>query len=145
MSERRGEIKLGAFKTQNARVLLVDDNPVNLTVAEGMLRKYDIAVVTAINGKEGVDKIQQEDFDIAFFDHMMPVMDGVEAAAAIRALGGRYETIPIIALTANALAGVEKMFLDAGMSGFLAKPIIIKELHYILLDFLPSEKVVHVI
>jgi len=138
---RENEIKLGAFKTENVRVLLVDDNPLNLTVAEGMLRQYDISVDTASNGKEGFDKIQTADYDIAFFDHMMPVMDGIEAAVAIRALGGKFESIPIVALTANAMSDAQKLFFEAGMSGFLSKPIIVKDLHNTLLKFLPEEKI----
>ena len=140
--ERRDDVKFNAFKTKNARVLVVDDNPVNLTVAAGMLRHYGIEVITALNGKEGLDRIQEEEFDAAFFDHMMPVMDGVEAAAAIRALGGRFETIPIIALSANAMPGVEKMFLDAGMNAYLSKPVMMKDLHRTLLNFLPPEKII---
>jgi len=135
------EVRLGAFKTEGARALLVDDNPVNLTVAEGMLRKYGITVATALNGMEGVHKIQRDDFDIAFLDHMMPVMDGVEAAAAIRALGGKFKALPLIALTANAMPDAQRMFKEAGMDGFIAKPIIVKELHNTLLRFLPEEKV----
>jgi len=139
--ERDDEVRLGDFKTENVRALLVDDNPVNLTVAEGMLRRYNISVATALNGKEGLHKIQRDDFDIAFLDHMMPVMDGVEAAVAIRALGGRFSTLPLIALTANAMSDAQKMFKEAGMDGFIAKPIIVKELHNTLLKFLPEEKV----
>jgi len=134
-------VRLGAFKTRNVRALLVDDNPVNLTVAEGMLRRYDIKVATALNGREGLYKIQRDDYDIAFLDHMMPVMDGVEAAVAIRALGGRFKDLPLIALTANAMSDAQKMFKEAGMDGFIAKPIIVKELHNTLLKFLPEEKV----
>lgn len=141
--ERRKEARLGDFQTKDVHVLLVDDNPVNLAVAEGMLRQYGISVSTASNGKEGLDKIKAESFDIAFFDHMMPVMDGIEAVAAIRSLGGRFAKIPIIALTANALSGVEKVFLEAGMSGFLPKPIIVSQLHKILLEYLPEKKVLH--
>ncbi|MCL2078557.1 MAG: ATP-binding protein [Oscillospiraceae bacterium] len=141
-ADRRKEARLGDFKTENARVLLVDDNPVNLSVADGMLRQYGITVITAQNGREGLEKIQKEDFDMAFFDHMMPIMDGCEAAKAIRALGGRFETVPIVALSANAMSGIEKMFIEAGMNAFLSKPIIVKELHKILLKFLPEEKVV---
>jgi len=139
---KENEIKLGEFKTVNVRVLLVDDNPLNLTVAEGMLRQYGIDVHTALNGKEGYDKIQTDEYDIAFFDHMMPVMDGIEAAAAVRALGGKFADIPIVALTANAMSDAQKLFFEAGMSGFLSKPIIVKELHNTLLKFLPEEKII---
>jgi CheY-like chemotaxis protein len=139
---RKSEIRLGAFQTKGVRALLVDDSLLNLTVAEGLLRKYGMEVVLAYDGQEGLDKITSEDFDIAFFDHMMPVMDGVEAAMAIRALGGKSETLPIVALTANAMSGSEDLFLEAGMDAFLAKPIIIKELHHILLKLLPPEKII---
>jgi CheY-like chemotaxis protein len=138
----REEITLGAFQTKDVLVLLVDDNPVNLLVAEGMLRQYGISVETAANGLEGLEKIQEKEYDAAFFDHMMPVMDGVEAVSHIRALGGRYARMPIVALTANVLAGADKVFYEAGMDGVLAKPIIIRELHRTLIQFLPPEKII---
>jgi PAS domain S-box-containing protein len=108
-----------------ARVLVVDDFPVNLDVAAGMLRKYKMQVDCVMSGQETVDLISAGEpvYDAIFMDHMMPGMDGLEATLKIRALDTEYaRKIPIIALTANAVAGNEQMFLENGFSEFLPKP-----------------------
>jgi PAS domain S-box-containing protein len=108
-----------------ARALVVDDFAVNLDVAAGMLRKYKMQVDCVTNGQDAVDRISAGEpvYDAIFMDHMMPGMDGMETAKAIRALGTKYaEKIPVIALTANAVAGNEQMFLDNGFNAFLSKP-----------------------
>jgi CheY-like chemotaxis protein len=109
-----------------ARVLVVDDFPTNLDVATGMLRKYKMQVDCVTNGRDAIKYIDVKKpiYDAIFMDHMMPEMDGVEATAAIRALGADYaKNIPIIALTANAVSGNEQMFLDSGFNAYLSKPI----------------------
>jgi PAS domain S-box-containing protein len=108
-----------------ASVLVVDDLPTNLDVAAGMLRKYKMRVECVTSGQEAVNRIAAGEplYDAIFMDHMMPGMDGIEATIAIRALGTKYsENIPIIALTANVVAGNEQMFLDNGFNAFLPKP-----------------------
>jgi CheY-like chemotaxis protein len=108
-----------------AKVLLVDDLPTNLDVAAGMLRKYKMQVDCVTSGQDAIDHISagEPHYDAVFMDHMMPGMDGVEATALIRALGTNYaENVPVIALTANAVAGNEQMFLDKGFNAFLPKP-----------------------
>ncbi|MDR0322227.1 MAG: response regulator [Treponema sp.] len=108
-----------------ARVLVVDDFQTNLDVAAGMLRKYKIQVDCASSGQEAVNLIVSRTpvYDTIFMDHMMPGMDGVETAKMIRELGTKYaQNIPIIALTANAVAGSEQMFLNNGFNDFLPKP-----------------------
>jgi CheY-like chemotaxis protein len=142
LNERSKEgVQLGAFKTKGVKVLLVDDKPVNLTVAEGLLKQYGIAAVTASGGREAIDLARSGDFDMIFMDHMMPDIDGIEATKAIRGLGGRFLNIPVIALSANAVSGAKDLFLEAGMDDFLSKPIIIGDLHRMLLKFIPPEKV----
>jgi PAS domain S-box-containing protein len=114
-----------------AKVLVVDDMQSNLDVAASMLRKYKMLVDCVLSGRDAIEKIKLEEpvYDAIFMDHMMPEMDGVETAAVIRALGTRYaQTIPIIALTANAIAGNEQMFLENGFQAFLPKPINIVSL-----------------
>ena len=109
-----------------ARVLVVDDFPTNLDVASGMLRKYKMQVDCAGSGQAALDMIGKGDvvYDAVFMDHMMPGMDGIETTQRIRAMESDYaKTIPIISLTANALAGNEKMFLEKGFNAFLSKPI----------------------
>jgi PAS domain S-box-containing protein len=117
--------KLARADLSHVRVLVVDDSPANLDVAAGMLRKYKMRVDCVTRGRVAVDLIAAGSpvYDAIFMDHMMPVMDGLEATALIRALGTSYaERIPIIALTANAVAGIERMFLDNGFSAYLPKP-----------------------
>ncbi|MCL1927786.1 MAG: ATP-binding protein [Treponema sp.] len=118
-----------------AKVLLVDDLPTNLDVAAGMLRKYKMQVDCVTSGQDAIDRISAGDpvYDAIFMDHMMPVMDGVEATTLIRALSTKYaENIPVIALTANAVAGNEQMFLDKGFNAFLPKPFNVKSLDSII-------------
>jgi PAS domain S-box-containing protein len=108
-----------------ARVLVVDDFPMNLDVAAGMLRKYNIQVDCVTNGQDAVDHIADVKpiYHAIFMDYMMPMMNGIEATKAIRALGTEYaQKIPIIALTANALVGNDQMFLDNGFNAYLPKP-----------------------
>jgi signal transduction histidine kinase/CheY-like chemotaxis protein len=136
------EMRLGEFKTRDVKVLLVDDHPANLIVAEGMLQQYGISVATALGGRESVIMAAKEDYDIIFMDYMMPEVDGIEATKAIRAMGGRFLDISIIALTANAVFGAREMFISAGMDDFLSKPIIIADLHHILLKHVPLEKLI---
>jgi signal transduction histidine kinase/CheY-like chemotaxis protein len=131
----------GFFMTKDVRILAVDDNPVNLAVAQGLLTRYGVSVETASGGEESLEKIKHTEYDIVFMDHMMPGMDGLDATRAIRALGGRFAETIIIALTANAVSGVREQFLDAGMNDFLAKPVIIKDLQEILQRYLPPEKI----
>jgi CheY-like chemotaxis protein len=118
-----------------ARVLVVDDFPTNLDVAAGMLRKYKLRVDRLTNGRDVVDRIAAGEpvYDAVFMDHMMPGMDGLEATTLIRALGTEYaKKLPIIALTANAVAGNEKFFLENGFNAFLPKPFNAKTLDAIV-------------
>jgi signal transduction histidine kinase/DNA-binding response OmpR family regulator len=110
-----------------ARVLVVDDVPVNLDVARGMLKPYGMSVDTASSGQAAIDKIRKAEvkYNAVFMDHMMPGMDGIEAVRIIREeIGTGYaKTVPIIALTANAITGNEDFFLKNGFQAFLTKPI----------------------
>jgi signal transduction histidine kinase/CheY-like chemotaxis protein len=118
-----------------ARVLVVDDFPTNLDVAAGMLRKYKMQVDSVLSGREAVNLIKKGEpvYSAVFMDHMMPEMDGIEATRLIRELEGEYaKTVPVIALTANAVVGNEQMFLDNGFNAFLSKPINILMLDIIV-------------
>ena len=125
----------------DANVLVVDDNEFNIRVAEGLLGLFNINAHKAYSGKEAIDLVQKNDYDVVFMDHMMPEMDGVVAAGIIRKLGGKYKNLPIIALTANAVQGAKEMFLSNGFDGFISKPIDIQEMYGILKEWLPAEKV----
>ncbi|MDR2668732.1 MAG: response regulator [Desulfovibrio sp.] len=130
-----------ALRVSGARFLVVDDNDVNLMIAENLLRSYGGEVDTAASGAEAVELVRNGDYDIVFMDHMMPEMDGIDATVLIRALPGeKYARLPIVALTANVVGEVRGMLLSGGMNDFLAKPIGIRELELILQQWLPGDK-----
>ncbi|MCL2264643.1 MAG: ATP-binding protein [Treponema sp.] len=112
------------------RVLVVDDVETNLYVARGLMAPYGLSIDTALSGFEAIDKIRDgAEYDIVFMDHMMPRMDGIEAAKLIRNTG---YIRPIVALTANALAGQAEMFIQSGFDDFISKPIDIRQLNSVL-------------
>lgn len=108
----------------NLTVLVVEDNKVNQMVINGYLKKMGCIVATANNGQEGVDKVKDQQFDVILMDCQMPVMDGFEATQAIRTLAGKDAgTLPIIAVTANAMEGDRERCIAAGMNDYLSKPV----------------------
>jgi PAS domain S-box-containing protein len=122
------------------KVLVVDDMDMNLYVTKGLLSLYGLQIDTALSGYEAIEKIKCGGYNMVFMDHMMPGMDGIETTREIRKLGPEYETLPIIALTANAVSGVKEMFLAAGFNGFLSKPIPTQELDEVIKKWLSPEK-----
>ena len=111
-------------------VLIVDDVETNLYVAIGLMKLYLLHIETAMSGKEAIEKIQSgKVYDIIFMDHMMPEMDGIETTRRLRNLGYKE---PIVALTANAVAGQAGIFLENGFNEFISKPIDIRQLNSIL-------------
>ena len=118
-----------------ARVLVVDDNLANLDVAKGLLKPYRMQIDCVNSGQKAIDAIRDDNirYNAVFMDHMMPGMDGIEAANAIRALGTDYaKNLPIIALTANVISGNEEMFLNKGFQAFLSKPVNIYRLDEVI-------------
>ena len=137
-----------SFKAPTARVMIVDDNKVNLLVAFEIMKRFGFEATTIDNGSEALNRIEEHliTYDMIFMDHMMPFMDGVETTMKIRSLDSTYaKEIPIIALTANAIKGVEKQFKDAGMNDYLSKPIHVDQLNDILKRWLPLEKQIRVV
>jgi signal transduction histidine kinase/HPt (histidine-containing phosphotransfer) domain-containing protein/ActR/RegA family two-component response regulator len=131
------------YTAPGARVLLVDDIDTNLMVIKGLLAPYEMDVSVCLNGRQAIQFVEKEKFDIIFMDHMMPEMNGLEATAAIRAMEGEYfKKVPIVALTANVISGMREMFLDNGFDDYLAKPIEIPKLREIMERWTPIEKVV---
>lgn len=119
------------------RILVVDDNEVNLQVASGLMNPYNMTIHCALSGKEAVAAVQENDYDLVLMDHMMPEMDGVETLRKIRGLpDDKYQTLPIVALTANATHDAQAMFLAEGFDGFLAKPIETQKLNDLLKKWL---------
>lgn len=130
------------FTAPQAKILIVDDNEMNLKVAMGLLQPLKMQIETADSGKHAIEMIEKNRYDLVFMDHMMPVMDGVEATKFLRAREEEYfKTVPIIALTANAVVGARETFKQAGMNDFVAKPIEMKEICARLKTWLPKEKI----
>ena len=131
----------GRLYAPGAKILVVDDNQMNLNVASGLLQLYHITVDTAKSGKQAIEMVQRNQYDIVFMDHMMPGMTGIEATKIMRKSG---ITIPIIALTASAMAGSKEMMIEAGMDDYLSKPIIKFELQQMLKKWIPAEKLLDI-
>lgn len=129
------------FIAPEANILIVDDNAINLTVAEGLLKPLKMNIETAGSGKEAVNMISRKKYDLIFMDHMMPEIDGVETTHIIRRFHPEYDDIPIIALTANAVSGTKEMFLREGMNDFVAKPIEMRCILSKLRNWLPADKI----
>ncbi|MDR1949931.1 MAG: response regulator [Spirochaetaceae bacterium] len=131
------------FIAPEAKILIVDDINTNLIVARGLMLPFKMQIEVCKSGREAIDLVTKNRYDIVFMDHMMPEMDGIEATSIIRATEGEddyFRNLPIIALTANAVSGMKEMFLKNGMNDFLAKPIEIAKLNNILDKWLPQEK-----
>ncbi|MDR1111077.1 MAG: response regulator [Deltaproteobacteria bacterium] len=137
----QSSLALVRFTAPGATALVVDDLQTNLMVMKGLLQPYLMRVVTCSGGLEAVELVRRNEFDIVFMDHMMDDMDGLEATRAIRDLEGqRFKDLPIVAMTANALAGMDEFFASSGMSDFLPKPIDTARLNSILLRWLPGDR-----
>jgi signal transduction histidine kinase/CheY-like chemotaxis protein len=130
------------FTAPDARILAVDDVKANLNVIKGLLAPYAMQIDFCTSGKEAVALSKKYSYDLILMDHMMPGMDGVEAAGSIRedekARGKK--AVPIIALTANALAGMREMFLEAGFNDYLSKPVEIAKLDQCIAQWISPEK-----
>ena len=123
------------FIAPDADVLVVDDNPMNLSVIKGLLKGTKVFVSTASSGEECLDKIRDNSFNIVLLDHMMPGMDGVETLAEIRK---DYPDLPVYALTANTTTG-EEFYKSRGFNGYLSKPIDSLTLEKTIMKHLPKE------
>jgi signal transduction histidine kinase/CheY-like chemotaxis protein len=128
------------FSAPEAKVLIVDDIKTNLKVAEGLLLPYKMQIDLCRSGILALDMVENNHYDLILMDHMMPEMDGIEAAKLIRVSGGDNAGVPIIALTANAVSGMREMFLENGFNDFLSKPIDTVKLNAILEKWIPKEK-----
>lgn len=128
------------FIAPQANVLVVDDNAMNLKVMARLLLPYRLKVTMAGSGQEALEKLNKPNYDCVFLDHMMPEMDGVETLHKIRQKpGAYYQSLPIIAFTANAIGGARDMFLSEGFNDFIAKPIELSVLERILRRYIPSQ------
>jgi PAS domain S-box-containing protein len=135
---------LGSFKAPDASVLVVDDNEINLIIASELLKQYGIKADTAQSGEKALRMMDAKRYDLVFMDHMMPDMDGIETTAMIRERGGWLGTVPVVALTANAISGMRDFFLSKGMNDFVSKPIELEILNRVLHTWLPPEKLTEI-
>ncbi|MDR2135202.1 MAG: response regulator, partial [Treponema sp.] len=134
------------FTAPGARVLVVDDLPTNLRIVEELLKPYGMKVDTCLSGSEALDLVKRNPYDLVFMDHMMPEMDGLAATDLIRKQGQEsggidyFKNLPIVMLTANAVAGQREIFLKNGANDFLSKPVDVGKLNTVLEVWLPAEK-----
>ena len=136
---RRYKTNENPISAPDARILVVDDNRTNLTVAAGLLEGFGIKAETAESGSEAMELVRKNKYDMVFMDHRMPGMNGVETTRAIRESGA---DVPIISLTASVYPEVKGKMLESGMNDYLTKPIIKTELIRILKKWIPDEKII---
>ena len=134
------------FTAPDARVLVVDDTAVNLTVFVNLLKRTGLMIDTAESGDECISLFAANHYDVIFLDHMMPDKDGIETLREMKALTDTPNTgTPVICLTANAISGMREMYTNAGFDDYLTKPIDAERLEMMLIQYLPEDKVVSVI
>ena len=139
------EERVKKMRCEGVRALVVDDESMNLVVAKSIFGRYGMKVYTVTSGQESIDICREKVFDIIFMDHMMSGMDGVEAMKRIRTdVAGLNGSIPIVALTANAMSSAKQMFLSEGFDGFVSKPVETDELERVLRQVLPKSSVTYV-
>lgn len=130
------------FQAPDAQILLVDDNEINQEVAKALMEPFAMQIDVASNGKQAVEMVLKKQYDIVFMDHFMPVMDGQKATEIIRGMEGEaFQSLPVIALTADAVQGVREELFQAGMNDFVSKPIDVADVSRVLRQWLPGEKV----
>ena len=117
------DLKATTVSSSTARILVAEDLPMNQTIIEALLRSAGHDVTLVNNGREALDAVRKDNFDLVFMDMSMPVMDGLAATRAIRELEGRGQKVPIIALTANAMSDEIMACRAAGMNDYLSKPV----------------------
>lgn len=122
----------GLLELPDKRILIVDDNMVNIKLATRLLERYKFQIDTATGGNECIEKVKENRYDLIFLDHMMPDLDGISTMKALKA--SSYEIPPVIALTANSYSGLKEKYLSAGFSDYLSKPINFKKLNKIIID-----------
>lgn len=134
----------GGFICPDARIMVVDDNMVNLEVATSLLNRYKAQVLVAASGKECIRLLAKEKVDFIFLDYMMPEMDGIDTLKNIRALNMSWlDNVWVVALTANAVSGAREMFLEAGFDEYISKPIERDKFEKILRTGLPEDKIIY--
>ncbi|MBR3458065.1 MAG: response regulator, partial [Selenomonadaceae bacterium] len=140
MLKKRTEYK-ESFMAPSARILVVDDTPMNITVVKGLLKQTRVQIDTAESGYECLNMARKKHYDIIFLDHRMPGIDGIETLERMRSLPGSLnQDTPVISLTANAVSGARSMYIEAGFQDYLTKPIHSAQLESLMMKYLPPEK-----
>lgn len=139
--ENKNEIKedKAQFHSSRARVLVVDDTLVNLTVVKGLLKRTGVQVDMAESGRECLEMCQNKEYHVILLDHRMPEMDGIEVMHHLQETEGPNQHTPVIALTANAVSGAYETYIKEGFCDFLSKPVSGNKLERMLLKYLPEE------
>ena len=119
---------------KNKKVLVVDDNKLNIKVATRLLEPYQAKVDTATSGQECIDKIKKNTYDLILLDQMMPEMDGTETLQHLKEM--KDFSTPVVVITADAIVGKKEEYLSAGFDDYLTKPIVVEELNRILKKYL---------
>ena len=127
------------FSASKAKILVVDDNRVNLKVVKALLKTTKIQVDTASSGEVALEKLQENEYQLVLMDHFMPNIDGVETLHRMRELGEKYSNIPVIALTANVLSGTREKYQNMGFDDFLEKPINVDRMEEMMMSYIPKE------
>lgn len=131
-----------SFVAPEARILVVDDTEMNLTVVKGLLKRTQIQIDTAVSGYQCIDMVKENTYDAIFLDHRMPGMDGIETLTELKKLTDcPNANTPVIALTANAVAGAREEYFKAGFDDYITKPIDSRQLEHCLIKYLPETKV----
>ncbi len=129
-----------SFTAPEAKILVVDDNTMNLFVVKNLLKKTKVQITEAVSGSECLELIKQNKYDVVLLDHMMPEMDGIETLKRAKAMtDSKCRETPFIVLTANAILGVREMYLSEGFNDYLSKPIDGMELEALLQKYIPDE------
>lgn len=131
-----------SFIAASARILVVDDNEMNLAVIKGLLKRTKVQLDLATSGNECLEKTKYKRYDLILMDHMMPILDGIETLHLMRTdPSNPNQKCPVIALTANAIAGCREMYLQFGFDDYLSKPVEHWKLEQIVVKYLPKELV----
>jgi signal transduction histidine kinase/CheY-like chemotaxis protein/HPt (histidine-containing phosphotransfer) domain-containing protein len=148
LNNRAGLVRSGAdgekWTAPDARVLVIDDNATNLKIAKGFLLPYRVNVDVCVDGETAVGLARERRYDLVFMDNLMPGMNGIQAAAAIRALDCTWESPPIAALSADEVVDARGRLLTTGFDDYLSKPIDACKLEEVLQRWIPRSKQVYV-
>ena len=141
-TEKRGQSYRELYQAPGARILIVDDNDLNLTVAKNLLKKTKMQITLCHGGEECLEITGEKKFDVILLDHMMPGLDGMETLQILRkSEENPCRGVPVIALTANAMPREREKYLEAGFDDYISKPIRGKQLELLLQKYIPREKI----